>query len=210
MSLGIGVWAGSRFERDGRQCQTPVASVNEPESDHGEIGWAGVLGKCIPTLSAAQLISYLPAPPTGQPTTHTGNKVSQIMRHGLPTSTNNVRTYDEFILAYDSRNRNAHWVFEHITRDDVTPRADVKRDKCTFTKDSSIHPYFRGTNEDFASSGYDRGHLAAAANHRRTTKAMDQTFLLSNISPQVIRARACERHSMQCLYISPREFMCTI
>ena len=184
MSLGIGVWAGSRFERDMRQCQTRAAS--KLESDRGESGWAGVLGKCIPTLSAAQLITSVPAP-TGQPTPYTGNKVSQIMRHGLPTSTNNVRTYDEFILAYDSRNRNAHWVFEHLTRDDVTPRADVKRDKCQFTKDSSIHPFFRGTNDDFVGSGYDRGHLAAAANHRRTTKGMDQTFLLSNISPQVIR-----------------------
>lgn len=34
-------------------------------------------------------------------------------------------------------------------------------------------------------SGYDRGHLAPAANHRASSAAMRDTFSLSNISPQV-------------------------
>lgn len=37
----------------------------------------------------------------------------------------------------------------------------------------------------FQGSGYDRGHLAAAGNHRRSQTAIDQTFLLSNMAPQV-------------------------
>ena len=187
LSLGIGVWAGSRYERARRQCQTR-AEGDDSTSNHqqynvnGNTGWAGILTKYVPTLSAAQPVMPVPS---GPPPTYAGNKMSQLMRYGLPTTSNNVRTYDEFILAYDSRNRNAHWVFEHITRDDVTPRVDVQRDNCQFVEDSSIHPYFRGTNQDFAKSGYDRGHLAAAANHRRTMRGLDQTFLLSNISPQV-------------------------
>uniref|UniRef100_G3UKE6 Endonuclease n=1 Tax=Loxodonta africana TaxID=9785 RepID=G3UKE6_LOXAF len=36
------------------------------------------------------------------------------------------------------------------------------------------------------SSGFDRGHLAAAANHRWSQKAMDDTFYLSNVAPQVV------------------------
>nr|XP_010586288.1 endonuclease G, mitochondrial [Loxodonta africana] len=36
-----------------------------------------------------------------------------------------------------------------------------------------------------APRGFDRGHLAAAANHRWSQKAMDDTFYLSNVAPQV-------------------------
>jgi len=39
--------------------------------------------------------------------------------------------------------------------------------------------------QDYKGSGYDRGHMAAAGNHRHSQAAMDQTFVLSNISPQV-------------------------
>lgn len=48
-----------------------------------------------------------------------------------------------------------------------------------------MHPYFRSSNEDYLRSGFDRGHLAAAGNHKVTQSLMDQTFVLSNISPQV-------------------------
>lgn len=39
----------------------------------------------------------------------------------------------------------------------------------------------------FQCSGFDRGHLAAAGNHRKSQLAVDQTFYLSNMSPQVGR-----------------------
>ncbi|KAH9488645.1 hypothetical protein Btru_061279 [Bulinus truncatus] len=54
-----------------------------------------------------------------------------------------------------------------------------------FLEDQSIHGFHRATNKDYLGSGYDRGHLAAAANHRHSLNAMSQTFFLSNIAPQV-------------------------
>ena len=62
---------------------------------------------------------------------------------------------------------------------------EIDRSKSMFQPDLTIHPYFRSLNEDYKRSGYDRGHLAAAGNHRRNQKAMDETFFLTNISPQV-------------------------
>ena len=35
-------------------------------------------------------------------------------------------------------------------------------------------------------SGFDRGHMAPAGNHRKDQTMCDQTFLLSNMAPQVI------------------------
>lgn len=48
-----------------------------------------------------------------------------------------------------------------------------------------MHVFHRATNADYRGSGFDRGHLAAAANHKWTQKAMDDTFYLSNVAPQV-------------------------
>lgn len=50
-----------------------------------------------------------------------------------------------------------------------------------------MHEFHRATNADYRGSGFDRGHLAAAANHKWTQKAMDDTFYLSNVAPQVNR-----------------------
>lgn len=49
----------------------------------------------------------------------------------------------------------------------------------------SVHVFHRATNADYKGSGFDRGHLAAAANHKWSQKAMDDTFYLSNVAPQV-------------------------
>ena len=43
----------------------------------------------------------------------------------------------------------------------------------------------RSTNQDYKGSGFDRGHLAAAGNHRISQKHIDETFFLTNIAPQV-------------------------
>ena len=62
-----------------------------------------------------------------------------------------IRLYNcrDYILSYDKRNRTAHWVFEHLTRESVAKNEDVDRNKSNFVEDSSIHPYFRSRNSDY-------------------------------------------------------------
>lgn len=43
----------------------------------------------------------------------------------------------------------------------------------------------RSENSDYKHSGFDRGHLAAAGNHKTNQKHIEQTFFLSNMAPQV-------------------------
>uniref|UniRef100_A0A146LNA6 Endonuclease n=2 Tax=Lygus hesperus TaxID=30085 RepID=A0A146LNA6_LYGHE len=113
-----------------------------------------------------------------------GRRTSEIMKFGFP-SLSNIRSFDDFVLSYDNRNRVANWVFEHLTEENLKVANNVDRAKCDFTVDKSIHPFFRATNEDYKKSGFDRGHLAAAGNHRLQQQHCDQTFTLSNIAPQV-------------------------
>lgn len=43
----------------------------------------------------------------------------------------------------------------------------------------------RSQNTDYKGSGFDRGHMAAAGNHRLAQTHVDQTFFLTNMAPQV-------------------------
>ncbi|CRK87263.1 CLUMA_CG001065, isoform A [Clunio marinus] len=142
------------------------------------------------------------------------SRVSQIMRFGFP-SLDNVRSFDDFILSYDKRTRTANWVFEHLTPDHVKHNDDVDRSKCDFKVDESIHPFFRAENSDYKKSGYDRGHLAAAGNHKRHQKHMEQTFYLSNMSPQVGKGfnrdswNRLERYVRKLTKLYPNVYVCT-
>ena len=57
---------------------------------------------------------------------------------------------------------------DHYCRQESLHKEEgVERSKCEFKEDTSIHPFFRSKNTDYKHSGYDRGHLAPAGNHRR-------------------------------------------
>lgn len=111
-------------------------------------------------------------------------RTAQIMKYGFPGMAN-IRSFDDYVLSYDQRNRVANWVFEHLTRDSVRHNDAVDRSKCEFAPDPSLHPFFRAENRDYKSSGFDRGHLAAAGNHKAQQQHCAQTFYLSNMAPQV-------------------------
>jgi len=104
-------------------------------------------------------------------------------RFGLP-SKDNIRLFNDFIISYDRRLRAPIWVLEHLTPAKLSYNEEVTRKKSTFREDSTLHEYFRAKLADFANSGFDRGHMAPAGNHKTNQLIMDQTFLLSNISPQ--------------------------
>ncbi|KAG8554808.1 hypothetical protein GDO81_003903 [Engystomops pustulosus] len=106
---------------------------------------------------------------------------SSITRFGLP-GLSQLKTRQSHVLSYDPRLRGPAWVLEQLNRERVQGSADRKGSE--FIEDETVHPYHRATNADFRGSGFDRGHLAAAANHRWSQTAMDETFILSNIYPQ--------------------------
>lgn len=98
------------------------------------------------TVSAASPYTPVPVPTDPSITapeikTHT-SRVSQIMKYGFP-SLDQVRSFNDYVLSYDRRNRVAHWVFEHLTKESVKHNSLVDRSKCEFKPDDSIHKYFR-------------------------------------------------------------------
>lgn len=116
---------------------------------------------------------------------HTGQvgtaRATEIMKYGFPALTH-IKNRESYVLSYDPRNRTAHWVIEQLNIPNLTGESDRKCSE--FKEDDSVHVYHRSTNWDYKGSGFDRGHLAAAANHKWNQKAMDETFYLSNTAPQ--------------------------
>uniref|UniRef100_A0A8C3NR11 Endonuclease n=2 Tax=Passeriformes TaxID=9126 RepID=A0A8C3NR11_9PASS len=131
----------------------------------------GLLAR-LPVLPAVAAAS-LPAPP--------GSGRTELSKYGLPGLAQ-LRSRESYVLCYDPRSRSALWVIEQLNRDTLSGASD--RAACDFQEDDSVHEYHRATNADYRGSGFDRGHLAAAANHKWSQKAMRDTFYLSNIAPQ--------------------------
>ena len=86
-----------------------------------------------------------------------------------------------FTLSYYEKHEQAEWVSYTLTDKDLRGSAD--REHESFSADEAIE---RGSAspQDYLGTGYDRGHLAPAADMKRSEKAMQESFLMSNMSPQ--------------------------
>lgn len=140
----------------------------------------GLLGRLpvLPVAAAAELpaVPAKPGAPVGP---------GELAKYGLPGLAQ-LKSRESYVLCYDPRTRCALWVVEQLRPERL--RGDGDRSSCDFREDDSVHAYHRATNADYRGSGFDRGHLAAAANHRWSQKAMEDTFYLSNVAPQVAAA----------------------
>ncbi|XP_007943901.1 nuclease EXOG, mitochondrial [Orycteropus afer afer] len=101
---------------------------------------------------------------------------------GFPLTGTETKCYTNHALSYDQAKRVPRWVLEHISKSKIMGDADRKH--CKFKPDPSIPPVFSALNEDYLGSGWSRGHMAPAGDNKFSTKAMAETFYLSNIVPQ--------------------------
>lgn len=70
-----------------------------------------------------------------------------------------------------------------FTSERFRPRAVAIQRAKRFKPDPRLSPAARATSADYTGSGFDRGHLTPAADATSDAE-MEETFLLSNVSPQ--------------------------
>ncbi|KAJ1665497.1 nuclease [Coemansia sp. RSA 1646] len=114
------------------------------------------------------------------PSDHTSN---EFLAYGDPGPVSDFLLRSRYAASYNRALRNPNWVAEHLTRDNLKGSAD--RASSEFKEDPSIPGPFRALLKDYYRSGYDRGHMCPAADAKKNTESMNETFMLTNIAPQV-------------------------
>lgn len=88
-----------------------------------------------------------------------------------------------YVLSHNPKHRVADWVLEVLTLARIKGEAD--RDHSSFKADPDLQSPGRSELKDYARSGFDRGHMAPAGDMKWDQGAMDESFYLSNMAPQV-------------------------
>lgn len=110
-------------------------------------------------------------------------KAAEVVASEFPFPTNfQLIQRKAYTVAYEGRTRNALWVYQRLTPQNY--EGDADRSDYDFKEDPLIPKSIRSSTADFRSSGFDRGHLCSAASCRFSKQAMEESFYLSNISPQ--------------------------
>ena len=87
-----------------------------------------------------------------------------------------------YTVSYNDRTRQPNWVMWQLTGEHVLPHQ--KGVWHEYREDMSLPRKARAMMADYASSGYDRGHMCPSGDCNWDEKGRGETFLLSNMCPQ--------------------------
>lgn len=101
----------------------------------------------------------------------------------IPSTINGELIHHKYYsLSYMEKYEQAEWVAYELTKESIR-QPNVPREK-RFQDDPSIKSG-SATYYDYSGSGYSRGHLAPAGDMAFSYEAMEESFLMSNMSPQI-------------------------
>ena len=100
---------------------------------------------------------------------------------------NQIVAHNGYTLSYNEKYEQPDWVAYILTKDELntnnTSRTeDFREDPAIITQSAHL--------DDYRNSGYDRGHLCPSADRTSSVEQNSETFLLSNMSPQLHRFNA--------------------
>ena len=100
---------------------------------------------------------------------------------GIPGKADTIIDRPGYALGYIEYHEQPAWVIYIMTKAEATTKAAKRTNK--FRSDPEI-PTGSATTGDYRRSGYDRGHLAPAADMAFSGQTMADSFFMSNMSPQ--------------------------
>ena len=156
--------------RPHKPTQTTVQTVPEPE---------------VPAPKPQQGVLPPPEPvvvPPRKAVTYTiRNPQFDNLSYGVPGAADSIIEREGYALGYIEKHEQPAWVQYIMTGEEVSRRAAKRGDD--FRPDPAV-PTGSATPQDYTRSGYDRGHLAPAADMSFSGKTMSESFYMSNMSPQ--------------------------
>lgn len=93
-----------------------------------------------------------------------------------------ILSHTGYTVSYNSHYNLANWSAWVLTKQRV--EGHTKRDDYDFVPDPFLPESQAVVTQDYARSGYDRGHLCPAGDNKWNDTAMKECFYLSNVCPQ--------------------------
>ena len=106
-----------------------------------------------------------------------GGSMNQFITH---TTKRNGKDYPTYSLEYSYKFKHSYWI---AYRFDNTTGGNVGRNEA-YKPDPELPSQYAAKHNDYTNSGYTRGHLCASSDRQYSKEANQQTFYMSNISPQ--------------------------
>ncbi len=106
-----------------------------------------------------------------------------IIQYELPKSTftdQQILKKTGMQISFSTTHKQAYWVAYPLSASDGVKFKRTNK----FVADPEISRTGQGSNNDYKKSGYDKGHLAPAADMSRSMQTMTESFYFSNMSPQ--------------------------
>ncbi len=103
------------------------------------------------------------------------------LKLGVPGKADTIIDRPGYALGYIEYHEQPALVVYHFTKEEAVTKAVKRSDD--FREDPEI-PTGSATLADYRRSGYDRGHLAPAADMAFSVRTMSDSFYMSNMSPQ--------------------------
>lgn len=131
-----------------------------------------LISKALPFLIFLFVVSNLQAQ----------EKCEEHLKYGAPSQATHLLCRLGYAQSYNEGRKVADWVEYHLTREKANGAVERSDD---FRPDPDLAPNIRAELSDYRRSGFDRGHLAPAGDMQWSEQAMSESFLLSNMAPQV-------------------------
>jgi len=101
---------------------------------------------------------------------------------GIPGKQGELLCRKGFLLAYSAEHKTPIWVIEFLTVDKAKGNLPVSS---KYQPDPDLKKDVRAELDDYKTRNYNKGQMAVATNMRWDQKAMEESFYLSNVIPQV-------------------------
>lgn len=100
-----------------------------------------------------------------------------------------------YVLSFNTETLLPNWVAWRLTAEAVD--GHVKRESVSFHEDFNVAPRYRVMPSDYSRSGYDRGHMCPAGDNKWSLQAMEESFLMTNICPQLHSLNAGDWNNLE-------------
>lgn len=119
----------------------------------------------------------------------TSNKCPEHYPFGIPIMEQKINERSFFLcrmgyaVQYDTELKVPRWVAEVLEASKINKKEQNRSEN--FQEDPNFPEQFQATLQDYKKSGFDRGHMAPAGDMRYDKKAMEESFYLTNMIPQI-------------------------